>query len=82
MKLEIYALYDPKLERFQMPFFVRNEQEAKVLILRSGIPKSIYDDIRLYRLGVFSDDDINKPMLSYVELDQIKLLPYPEVNNG
>lgn len=82
MQLEIYALYDPKLDRFQLPFFVRNEQEAKVLILRSGIPKSIYDDIHLYKLGVFNDDKFDKPMLSFVDLEKIKLLPYPEVNNG
>lgn len=84
MKVCIYAIYDPKLERYNTPFFARNDQEACVLLLRSGIPKSIYQDIKLFNLGVFSDDarDVKEVLYSYVDPDEIKLLPYLEVTGN
>lgn len=84
MTVGIYAIFDPKLERYNMPFFARNDQEACVLLLRSGIPKPIYQDIKLYQLGIFTDDaksveDVFDPMFKPLE---VKLLPYPEVTGN
>lgn len=76
----MYAIFDTKLKRWNVPFFARNDQEAGIILLRSGIPKMIYDDIELYRFGEFSDDsEVAKDVFAAFEPVKIILPPYPVV---
>lgn len=84
MQVSFYSVYDTKLKRFNVPFTARSDQEAVVILLRSGIPKSIYDDAFLYKVGDFDDErfDVDKGEGSDFPLSeafsQVKLPPFPE----
>lgn len=76
MKSFVYMIFDTKLNRFNLPFFARTDDEAKVILVRSGIPKSIYEDTKLFKVGEIDDSSISSPLVSFDPVE-IKLLPYP-----
>lgn len=84
MKLYFYSIYDSKLKRFNIPFTARSDQEAVVILIRSGIPKSIYNDSKLYCVADFDDErfDPDKGEGSDFPLSQsfseVKLPPFPD----
>ena len=84
MTLNMYAVYDTKVERFNPPFYARNDQEACILLLRSGVPKSIYNDVKLFCFGSYDDEAKPEKFFSKTASPrELKLLPFPEVNyNG
>lgn len=83
MKFAFYSVYDVKLKRFNIPFVARSDQEAVVIVLRSGIPKTLYDDTRLFKVGDFDDErfDVEKREGSDFPLSEafseVKLPPFP-----
>jgi len=79
MEYSFYCVYDKKLKRYNVPFVARNDDEAVVILLRSGIPKSIYNDAKLFKVSSFCDDVVGKknPMVSSEFID-IKLPPFPQ----
>lgn len=56
MKMNLYVLKDIKLERFQPPMCCRSDQEARLIISRAGFSKVVYQDLDLFKLGVFDDE--------------------------
>ena len=80
MKLNVYVIKDTQLDRYNLPFFARNDDEAKIILVRSGIPKSIYEDTKLFKVGTFSDDLKNDQLSSCLSSHlpiEIQMLPYP-----
>lgn len=80
MIIKLFAVRDTKIERSNVPFYARNEREASAILLRSGLPKSIYDDAKLFCVGTF-DDEIGA-LVSFADPVEVALPPYPEANNG
>lgn len=77
MNVGVYVIKDVQLDRYNLPFYARDDHEAALIVLRANIPKSIYNDTKLFRLGSFSDcasDGV--PLVSTHEIE-VKLLPYP-----
>ena len=74
MIVNLYSLRDVRIERSNVPFYARNDQEANVILIRSGIPESIYNDSKLFNLGSFDDETGN---LSVADSHEVKLLPFP-----
>lgn len=88
MEINFYSVFDTKLKRFNYPYLARNDEEAGVILLRSGIPKVLYNDSRLFKVGIFKDEvfDVDKAEGSDLPLSEcfseVKLPPYPVVGGN
>lgn len=74
MVVNVYSIRDTKIDRSNVPFYARNDQEACVILIRSGIPESIYNDTKLFNLGSFDDDT---GVLCVDDSHEVKLPPFP-----
>lgn len=77
MKVNVYVVRDKKLERNNLPLYARNDSEASIILIRSGVPKSIYEDIDLLRIGEFDDESLIP--LSLCEPVSVVKPPFPAV---
>lgn len=56
MKIKAYCLYDKKLQRANLPFYCRGDEEAVLIVVRSQPPRVLYPDLQLKRLFEFDDE--------------------------
>lgn len=75
MTIKLYSTFDKQIERGNIPYYARNDQEAAVILIRSGIPETIYNDVELRCLGEYDDE---KGVLISSDMYVCKLPPFPK----
>lgn len=78
MVLNLYSLRDVKLERSQPPFVARDDNEARLIIMRANFRPEIYVDLDLFKVGEF--DDVTGD-ISLCDLKRLGLLPMKVKND-
>lgn len=73
MIVNFYSIFDTKIEKYTFPTVARNDREATVQLLRSGVPKALYEDCKLFCVGSFDDEQ----GLFVPEKREVALIPYP-----
>jgi len=73
MVARIYGIYDTQLERWNIPFYARDNVEAVTILKRCNLPKSILNDTKLFYLGDFRDDNLEVPLVALADKEEINI---------